>query len=138
MSEEKLALNMKRSSNLNRNIKKGNRGRFFIGRCNHCRKYRHKKADCWDLKSKQENSQENDGLVQKDKSNVMCFKCKKLGKYANECRNGKGKVEMKKHITFAMICCENNEEEKMRMGKKKICKNQRILMMKKEKFILEQ
>ena len=56
-SEDEMALNIKSSSNQSRNIKKRNKGRFFKGRCNHCGKYRHKKADCWDLKSKQENSQ---------------------------------------------------------------------------------
>ena len=45
----------------------------------------------------------------------------------------KKQVEMKKHVTFAMMCCENIEEEKYEMGKKKMSKNQRILMMMKEK-----
>ena len=49
-SEDEMALFMKSSSNQNRNIKKGNKGRFFKGRCSHCGKYGHKKADCWDLK----------------------------------------------------------------------------------------
>ena len=111
-SEDEMALNMKRSSNQNRNIRKGNKGRFFKGRCNNSGKYGHKKADCWDLKNKQENSQENEGKVQKDKSNVRWFKCKKLGHYANECRSGKGKSGDEKHVTFAMMCYENNEEEK--------------------------
>ena len=76
-SEDEMALNMKSNSNQNRNInRKGNKGRLFKGRCNHCGKYGHKKADHWDLKNKQENSQENERKVQKDKSNVRCFKCK--------------------------------------------------------------
>ena len=74
-SEDEMALNMKSSSNQSRNIKKGNKGRFFKGRCNHCGKYGHKKADCWDLKNKTEKSQESETKVQKDKSNVRCFKC---------------------------------------------------------------
>ena len=53
-SEDEMALNMKSSRNQSKNIKKGNKGRFFKGRRNHCGKYGHKKADCWDLKSKQE------------------------------------------------------------------------------------
>ena len=89
-SEDEMALNMKSSNNQSRNIKKGNKGRFFKGRCNHCGKYVHKKADCWDLKNKEENSPENERKVQKDESNVRCFKCKKLGHYANGCRSGKG------------------------------------------------
>ena len=48
-SEDEMTLNMKSSSNQSRNIKKGNKGRFFKGRCNHCGRYGHKKADCWDL-----------------------------------------------------------------------------------------
>ena len=47
LSKDEMALNMKSSSNQSRNIKKGNKGRFFKGRCNHCGKYGHKKADCW-------------------------------------------------------------------------------------------
>ena len=69
-SEDEMALNMKSSRNQSRNIKKGNKGRFFKGRCNHCGKYGHKKADCWDLKNKQEKSQESKRKVQKDKANV--------------------------------------------------------------------
>ena len=88
-SEDEMALNMKSSSNQNRNIKKGNKGKFFKGRCNHCGKYGHKKADCWDLKNKKEKHQENEKRVQNNKSNVRCFKCRKLGHYANECRNEK-------------------------------------------------
>ena len=83
-SEDEIALNVKRSSNQSRNIKKGNKGRFFKGRCNHCGKYGYKEADCWDQKNKQEKSQESERKVQKDKGNVRCFKCKKLGHYANK------------------------------------------------------
>ena len=50
-SEDEMALNMKSSSNQSKNIQKKNKGRLFKGRCNHCGKYGHKKADCWDLKS---------------------------------------------------------------------------------------
>ena len=66
--EDEMALNMKRCSNQSKNIKKGNKGRLFKGRCNHCGKYGHKKADCWDLNSKQESGQENERKGQKDKS----------------------------------------------------------------------
>ena len=59
-SEDEMALIMKSRSNQNRNIKKGNKGRFFKGRCNHCGKYGHKRADCWDLKNKEEKSQESE------------------------------------------------------------------------------
>ena len=51
-SEDEMALDMMSCSNQNRNIKKGNKGRFFKGRWNHCGKYGHKKADCWYLKNK--------------------------------------------------------------------------------------
>ena len=115
-SEDEMALNTKNSSNQSRNIKKGNKGKFFKGKCNHCGKYRHKKADCWDLKNKREKSQENERKVQKDKSNVRCFKCKKLGHYANECRNEKNSSGDEKHVTFAMTCYENSEEEKYENG----------------------
>ena len=115
-SEDEMALNMKSSSNQSRNIKKGNKGRFFKGRCNHCGKHGHKKADCWDLKNKREKSQENEQKGQKDKSKLRCFKCKKLGYYANECRNEKETSGNEKHVTFAMMCCENSEEEKYENG----------------------
>ena len=75
-SEDEMALNMKSSSIQSRNIKKGNKGKFFKGRCNHCQKYGHKTADCWDLKNKREKSEENEKKVQKDIANVRCFKCK--------------------------------------------------------------
>ena len=60
-----MALNMKSSNNQSKNIKKGNKGKFFKGWCNHCGKYGHKKADCWDLKNKKEKHQENEKKVQK-------------------------------------------------------------------------
>ena len=67
-SEDEMALNMKSSNNQSRNIKKGKEGKFFKGRCNHCGKFGHKKADWWDLKNKKEKHQENEKKVQKDKS----------------------------------------------------------------------
>ena len=76
----------------------------------------YKKADCWDLKNKQEKSQESERKVQKDNSNVRCFKCKRLGHYANECRNEKDTSGNEKHVTFAMMCYEHSEEEKYENG----------------------
>ena len=111
-----MALNMKSIGNQSRNIKKGNKGRFFKGRCNHCGKYGHKKVDCWDLKNKQEKSQESERKVQKDKPNVGCFNCKRLGHYANECKNDKNSSGNEKHVAFAMMCYENSEEEKYENG----------------------
>ena len=119
LSEDEMALNMKSSSNQSRNIKKGNKGRFFKGRCNHCGKYGHKKAESWDLKNKQEKSQEIERKVQKDEINVRCFKCKKLGHYANECKNDKETSGIEKHVAFAMMCFENSEEEKDENGEEK-------------------
>ena len=55
-------------------------------------------------------------MVQKDKASVRCFKCKKLGHYANECKNDKETSGNEKHVTFAMMCCENSEEEKYETG----------------------
>ena len=52
----------------------------------------------------------------KDKSNVRCFKCKKLGHYANEYKNDKDSSGDDKHVTFAMTCYENSEEEKNENG----------------------
>ena len=115
-SEDETALNMNSSINQSRNIKKGNKGKFFKGRCNHSGKFGHKKTDCWDLRNKRENSQENERKVQKDKSNIRCFKCKKLGHYANECRNEKDSSGDDKHVTFVMTCYENSEEEKCENG----------------------
>ena len=48
----------------------------------------------------------------KDKAKVRGFKCRKLGHYANECKNEKETSGNEKHVTFAMMCCENSEEEK--------------------------
>ena len=67
-SEHEMALNVKSGNNQNKNVKKGSKGKYFKGRCNHCGKFGHKKADCWDLKNKKENHQENEKKVQKDKS----------------------------------------------------------------------
>ena len=77
-SEDEMALNMKSSSNQSRSIKKGNKGRFFKGRCNHCGKYGQNKADCWDLKNNREKSQENEKRSRKinqmiDVSNVKSW-----------------------------------------------------------------
>ena len=59
-SEDEMAVTMKSSDNQNKNIKKGSKGKYFKGRCNHCGKFGHKKADCWDLKNKKEKHQENE------------------------------------------------------------------------------
>ena len=53
---------------------------------------------------------------EKIKSNVSCIKCKKLGHYANEFKNDKDSSEDDKHVTFAMMCYENSEEEKNENG----------------------
>ena len=100
-SEDEMALNVKSGNNQNKNIKNGSKGKYFKGRCNHCGKFGHKKADCWDLKN-----------VQKDKSKVRCFKCGKLGHYANECKNDKDSSGDGKNDTFAMTCYENSEDDK--------------------------
>ena len=89
-SEEEMAINMKSSDNQNKNIKKGSKGKYFKGRCNHCGKFGHKKADCWDLKNKKEKHQENEKKVQNDKSKVRCFKCGKLGHSARMTENQVG------------------------------------------------
>ena len=108
-----MALHLMSSSNQNENIKKGDKGNFFKGRCAHCGKYGHKKADCWDLKNKEENSQESERKVKKDMSHIRCFKCKKMGHYAIECKSGKDSSGSDKHVTFAMMC---NEDEKYEKG----------------------
>ena len=107
-----MALNMKSSDNQSKNIKKGSKGKYFKGRCNHCGKFGHKKADCWDLKNKKEKHQENEKKIQKDKSKVRCFKCGKLGHYANECKNDKESSGDGKNDTFAMMCYEDTEDDK--------------------------
>ena len=63
-SEDEMALNMKSSDNQNKNMKKGSKAKYFKGRCNHCGKFGHKKADCWDLKNKKEKHQENEKKFQ--------------------------------------------------------------------------
>ena len=115
-SEDEMALNVKSGNNQNKNIKKGSKGKYFKGRCNHCGKFGHKKADCWDLKNKKEKHQENEKKVQKDKSKVECFKCGKLGHYANECKNDKESSGDGNNETFAMTCYEDAEDDKNENG----------------------
>ena len=115
-SEDEMALRMKSGNNQNKNIKKGSKGKYFKGRCNHCGKFGHKKADCWDLKNKKEKHQENEKKVQKDKSKVRCFKCGKLGHYANECRSDKESSGDGNNETFAMTCFEDGEDDKNENG----------------------
>ena len=111
-SEDEMALNMTSGDNQNKNIKKGSKGKYFKGRCNHCGKFGHKKADCWDLKNQKDKHQENEKKVQKDKSKVRCFKCGKMGHYATECKNDKDSSVDGKNDTFAMTCYENSEDDK--------------------------
>ena len=87
-----MALNMKSSNNQSKNIKKGSKGKYFKGRCNHCGKFGHKKADCWDLKNKKEKHQENEKKVQKDKSKIRCYRCGQLGHYAMSARMTRSQV----------------------------------------------
>ena len=88
-SEDEMAIKVKSGNNQNKNVKKRSKGKYFKGRYNHCGKFGHKKADCWDLKNKKEKHQEDKINIQKDKSKIRCFKCGKLGHYANECKNDK-------------------------------------------------
>ena len=111
-SEDEMALNVKSGNNQNKNVKKRSKGKYFKGRCNHCGKFGHKKADCWDLKNKKEKHQENEKKVQNDKSKVRCFKCGKLGHYANECKNDKESSGDGNNETFAMTCYEDAEDDK--------------------------
>ena len=73
-------------------------------------------ADCLDLKNKKEKHQENEKKVQKDKSKVRCFKCGKLGHYANECKNDKESSGDGNNETFAMTCYEDTEDDKNENG----------------------
>ena len=50
--------------------------------------------------------------LQKDKSKVRCFKCGKLGHYANECKNDRESSGDGKNDTFAMMCYEDTEDDK--------------------------
>ena len=81
-SEDEMALNMKSSNNQNKNFKKGSKGKYFKGRCNHCGKFGHN------------------------------FKCGKLGDYANECKSDKDASGDGKKDTFAMTCYEDTEDDK--------------------------
>ena len=93
-SEDEMALNVNSGNKQNKNIKKGSKGKYFKGRCNHCGKSGHKKADCWDLKTKKEKHQENEKKVQKDKSKGRCFKCGKLVIMQMNARMTKNQVGM--------------------------------------------
>ena len=64
-SEDEIALNVKSGNNQNKNVKKGSKGKYSEGRCNHCGKFGHKKADCWDLKNKKKKHQENEKRTKK-------------------------------------------------------------------------
>ena len=55
---------------------------------------------------------ENEKKVQKDKSKVRCFKCGKLGHYANECKNDKESSGDGNNETFAMTCYKDAEDDK--------------------------
>ena len=115
-SEDEMVLDVKSGNNQNKNIKKGCKGKYFKGRCNHCGKFGHNNADCWDLKNKKEKHQENKKKVQKDKSKVRCFKCGKLGHYANECKKDKESSGDGNNETFAMTCYEDAEDDKYENG----------------------
>ena len=111
-----MALKVKSGNNQNKNIKKGSKGKYFKGRCNHCGKFGQKKADCLDLRNKKEKHPENEKKVQKDKSEIRCFNCGKQGHYANECKNDKDSCGDGKNDTFAMTCYQNSEDDKNENG----------------------
>ena len=96
-SEDEMALTVKSGNNQNINIKKGSKGKYFKGRCNHCGKFGHKEADCWDLKNKNE-------------------KHGKLGHYANECKNDKETSGDGYNETFASTCYGDAEDDKNENG----------------------
>ena len=48
-----MVLTKKSGNNQNKNVKKGSKGKYFKGWCNHCGKFGHKKADCWDLEKQE-------------------------------------------------------------------------------------
>ena len=68
--------------------------------------------DCWELKNKEENSLERERKIKKDRANIRCFKCKKVGHYVTECRSGKGSSGSDSHHTFAVMCYELDQDEK--------------------------
>ena len=111
-SEDEMPFNVNSGNNQNKNVKKGSKRKYFKGRCHHCGKFGHKKADCWDLKNKEEKHQKNKKTVQKDKSNVRGFKCGKLGHYAGECKNDRESSGDGNNETFAMMCYEDTEDDK--------------------------
>ena len=129
-----MALNVKSGNNQNKNVKRGSKGKYFKEGCNHCGKFGHKKADCWDLKNKKEKHQENEKKVQKDISKIRCFKCGKLGHYASECKNDRESSGDGNNETFAMTTLKMIKKG---MGMVRTIKNQRILKIMKEKWVLE-
>ena len=132
-----MALTMISSDKQNKNIKKANRGKYFEGRCNHCGKFGHKKADCWNLKKRKEKHQENEKKVQKDESKVRCLKCGKLGHYASECKNDRDSSGDGKNETFAMTCYEDTEDDKNGNGDGENKQESKTPEAMKEKWIVE-
>ena len=102
-----MALNVKNGNNQNKNVKKGSKGKYFKGRCNHCGKFRHKKADCWDLKNKRS--------VRKTRRRSKRISQKldvSRGHYVSECKNDRESSGDGKNETFAMTCYEDTEDDK--------------------------
>ena len=75
----------------------------FKGMCNVCVKVGHKGPDCFTLEKNKDkkaayikkiNDKKNDRKGKKDKSNIKCFNCEKMGHYSNECPEKQVKSEV--------------------------------------------
>ena len=135
--EDEMVLTMKSSNNQNKNIKKGSKGKYFKGRCNHCGKFGHKKADCWDLKNKKGSIRKMRKRSRKinqklDVSSVESWVIMQMSAKMTRTQVGMARMTpLPRHVmrTLKMI--------KMGMGMMRTSKNQRILKMMKETWVLE-
>ena len=63
----------------------GGGGKKFKGKCKHCGKQGHKKAECWELHPELKDANKRERKGRQDLSKVKCYNCNKMGHYASSC-----------------------------------------------------